>query len=232
MKISSIEFFSKPRNQSEIVISWETGETTNLIFNSAYPLMIKEVYENAIRELFNKKDSLQSYNELFGLFSFWFARNNLIMPLSVATFTNDDRKRIGERIKSIRESQNMEAKQLAIITGIDAANISRIEQGKYSVGLDSLSRIANALGYKLNLTKMNPTQLKFGSIYDSNTSIKEQCESKAAELSKNLEISIGEEINIPFWTEDFPELICVAKFQKNEFGDILYMFDYSLSTLI
>jgi transcriptional regulator with XRE-family HTH domain len=48
----------------------------------------------------------------------------------------------------------MEAKQLAIITNIDAANLSRIEQGKYSVGLDILSKISLALGAKVDLVEI------------------------------------------------------------------------------
>ena len=76
------------------------------------------------------------------------------MPISVGTFQNEDRARIGKRIREIREEQKMDAKQLALRTGIDAANISRIEQGKYSVGLDVLSKLANALGYKVDLVKI------------------------------------------------------------------------------
>ena len=45
----------------------------------------------------------------------------------------------------------MEARDLALLTGIDAANLSRIEQGKYSTGIDILSRIANVLNAYLDL---------------------------------------------------------------------------------
>ncbi|NDV14863.1 helix-turn-helix domain-containing protein [Muricauda sp. TY007] len=34
---------------------------------------------------------------------------------------------------------------------MDAANLSRIEQGRYSVGLDILSRISEVLGVKVDL---------------------------------------------------------------------------------
>ncbi|MBD5219680.1 MAG: helix-turn-helix transcriptional regulator [Bacteroidales bacterium] len=76
------------------------------------------------------------------------------MPLSVATFFNEERKRIGARIKEIREELNIEAKQLASITSIDPANISRIEQGKTSAGIDTIAKIANALGYQLDFVKI------------------------------------------------------------------------------
>ncbi len=65
----------------------------------------------------------------------------------------EERQRIGKKIRQLREIKGIEAKQLAILTGIDAANISRIEQGRYSVGLDVLSKISQALGMKVDLVE-------------------------------------------------------------------------------
>lgn len=62
-----------------------------------------------------------------------------------------ERERIGKRIRELREAKQMEARDLAILTGIDAANLSRIEQGKYSTGIDILSRIAIVLNAHLDL---------------------------------------------------------------------------------
>lgn len=62
-----------------------------------------------------------------------------------------ERKRMGARIKSLREEKGMEAKHLAKLAGIDPANWSRIEQGRYSVGLDILQKVAQALGKRLDL---------------------------------------------------------------------------------
>ncbi len=66
---------------------------------------------------------------------------------------SEERKRIGKRIKELREQMNVEAKDLAALTNIDPANLCRIEQGKYSVGFDILSKIATVLGAKVELTK-------------------------------------------------------------------------------
>ncbi len=63
------------------------------------------------------------------------------------------REYIGERIRQIRQEKHLEARDLALLVGIDAANLSRIENGKLSVGLDVLSKIANSLGYKVDLVK-------------------------------------------------------------------------------
>ncbi|MDU8886306.1 helix-turn-helix transcriptional regulator [Yeosuana sp. MJ-SS3] len=66
-------------------------------------------------------------------------------------FLNHERVRIGARIRELRKEKYIDAKKLAEAANIDAANLSRIEQGRYSVGLDILSKIALALGVKLEL---------------------------------------------------------------------------------
>lgn len=67
---------------------------------------------------------------------------------------SEERKRIGQKIKSLRENKGIEAKKLARLIKIDAANLSRIEQGRYSVGLDVLSKIANSLEAKVDLVPL------------------------------------------------------------------------------
>ena len=62
-----------------------------------------------------------------------------------------ERTRIGTKIRQIREEKGIDAKDLAMLVNIDAANLSRIEKGKYSVGLDILSKIASALGYHIDI---------------------------------------------------------------------------------
>lgn len=50
--------------------------------------------------------------------------------------------------------RGMEARDLARLAGVDAANLCRIENGKYSVGLDILSKIAAALGKKIDFVDL------------------------------------------------------------------------------
>lgn len=64
---------------------------------------------------------------------------------------SEERERIGAKIRQLREERGIEAKQLATMANIDAANICRIEQGKYSVGLDILTKISKVLGVKVDL---------------------------------------------------------------------------------
>lgn len=68
---------------------------------------------------------------------------------------SEERKRIGEKIKELRKKRNIDAKTLASRIGIDASNLSRIEQGHYSVGLDILSKIASALNAKVDIVEMD-----------------------------------------------------------------------------
>lgn len=64
-----------------------------------------------------------------------------------------ERARIGQRIKDLRKQKNKTAKMLASSVGIDAGNLSKIEQGRYSVGLDILTKIANELDMKIDFVE-------------------------------------------------------------------------------
>ena len=82
-----------------------------------------------------------------------FAIGGGIIGISTGT-RHKDRARIGERIRQIRMDRGMEARDLARLAGVDAANLCRIENGKYSVGLDILSKIAAALGKKIDFVDL------------------------------------------------------------------------------
>ena len=62
-----------------------------------------------------------------------------------------ERQRIGQRIKELRERKGITQVQLAEKTGYSQSNIWRIENGKYSVGLDILAVIAKALDARVEL---------------------------------------------------------------------------------
>ena len=62
----------------------------------------------------------------------------------------NDRERIGKRIAELRKEKNMTAEDLAAKTGLQRPNISRIESGRYSTGLDILSKIAEALDCRID----------------------------------------------------------------------------------
>lgn len=57
----------------------------------------------------------------------------------------DWRKRIGDQIRIRRESMGMTQSGLSELTGLDRANVSKIEGGRYNVSVDILGRIAEVL---------------------------------------------------------------------------------------
>lgn len=72
---------------------------------------------------------------------------------------------------------------------------------------------------------------RIGNVWNSLKDLNIMCNDKANEVIKYVELSEGEELEVVFWTEDIPELICIAKISKNEFGLPMYTLDYSQSTL-
>ena len=64
---------------------------------------------------------------------------------------NTNRIHIGRRIAQLRAKKNMTQGDLAKASGVTLANVSRMERGMYSPGLDVLSKIADALGAKLDI---------------------------------------------------------------------------------
>lgn len=65
----------------------------------------------------------------------------------------NERERIGKRIAELRKSKGLSQAKLSELTSIAPGNIARIETGKYSTGIDLLSRIANALGCKIDFVE-------------------------------------------------------------------------------
>lgn len=61
-----------------------------------------------------------------------------------------ERERIGARIKELRESKGLSVQELAIKVEMQRPNISRIEAGKYSTGIDILAKIATALDKRID----------------------------------------------------------------------------------
>lgn len=106
-----------------------------------------------IEAIFDKNFSEDKELMTNGIWRDFFARGVNFLGLSSGN-RQGERIRIGERIRQIREERNMEARELARLTGVDAANLSRIEKGKYSVGIDILSKIAAALGKKIELVDL------------------------------------------------------------------------------
>jgi transcriptional regulator with XRE-family HTH domain len=60
--------------------------------------------------------------------------------------SNEVHRRIGERIRTERKKQSLTLTQLAQRTGLSVGFLSQIELGKNSAAVETLYRIARALG--------------------------------------------------------------------------------------
>lgn len=72
--------------------------------------------------------------------------------------------------------------------------------------------------------------IKCGKTTDSIEVLKALCGKEAGRLCETLHVAQGEAVEVPFWTSDFPELICVGRFSKSD-ERVTYELDYSESTL-
>ena len=143
------------RNEVEVVAP--DGEVFTVLCKiGAYTSKETQDYElHWLEVLFDKNfsDDKEEMTNSIWRESMQFAIGGGILGMSTGT-RHKDRVRIGGRIRQIREDRGMEARDLARLAGIDAANLSRIEKGKYSVGLDILSKIAAALGKKIDFVDL------------------------------------------------------------------------------
>nr|DAL35663.1 MAG TPA_asm: helix-turn-helix domain protein [Caudoviricetes sp.] len=61
------------------------------------------------------------------------------------------RENIGQQIAMLRKKHGLTTRQLAELSGINFANISKIENGRYNVSVDVLERICSALGVRVKI---------------------------------------------------------------------------------
>ena len=60
-----------------------------------------------------------------------------------------ERERIGRRIAELRHAAGISQEKLAELSGVGSSHIARIEMGRYSVGIDTLAKIAQV--FKLQI---------------------------------------------------------------------------------
>lgn len=78
--------------------------------------------------------------------------NGLIEPVdNLAIEKQLVRKYVGDQLKAARESAGLTVRELAEKCGISYNHISRIEQGRYNVTIDTLGIIGKALGVEIRI---------------------------------------------------------------------------------
>lgn len=65
----------------------------------------------------------------------------------------NNREYIGKRIAEIRQAKGLSIRQLAEASGVNFANIYKIENGKYNVSIDILGKICEALGCRIDIVE-------------------------------------------------------------------------------
>ena len=73
--------------------------------------------------------------------------------------------------------------------------------------------------------------IRCGKTTDNIETLKELCEKEAEKLSETIRVTEHDTVPVPCWTEDAPELICVARFEIGNGGSIVYNLDFSETTL-
>ena len=148
VKVLSIEPYRKESTQ--IKVELPSGDVYIIGFIDLQPVKHSDIYKETIEKILEGYEA-SGDQDLKDYLSYKLACEKLQTPLYVTPDRNRERERIGKKIREIRTAINMEAKTLARLSQIDPANVTRIEQGKYSVGLDILCKIAMALDSKVDI---------------------------------------------------------------------------------
>lgn len=78
-----------------------------------------------------------------------------------------EQERIGWRIAELRKEKGMTLRDLSAKCGINISNLSRIERGAISAGVESIAAIAQALGCKVQLIADNIKRFKITIEFDN-----------------------------------------------------------------
>lgn len=144
-------------------VETDSGEVIILGFSDGVNFHLEERFDNyftkTMTTLFDKYYD-GNFDTVSGKINAGMYRAKLSPFLWAIDDRDKERERIGNRIKELRKEQGMDAKELAQKIGTDASNLSRIEQGRFSVGLDTLCKIANVLNMKIDFVPINKEGVK------------------------------------------------------------------------
>lgn len=84
--------------------------------------------------------------------------------VSFLTWDNDIRKYIGRQIAEMRNKAGLSQVELAEKSGVGSSHIARIEQGRYSVGIDILQKIAGVFGMRVGFVEPKLKMLEITSV--------------------------------------------------------------------
>lgn len=157
--MTNVMFYGEGRSDNpQMRIEFSNGTSLLFTFPADAFYLGTAVYQRMFDELKRKFGEDFSHVELDDIKAFFNHGVSYFggdLPIEVVTGDSLDRLRIGKSIKQLREAKGMDAKTLASRISIDPGNLCRIEQGKFSVGIDILNKIAAVLDSKLEIVPIN-----------------------------------------------------------------------------
>lgn len=130
---------------NKVTIETPQGDRFTVGLNRVVPISLQEHDAQVIAYLFDKYYKGDPAVIMGPIYREMLLNNCWATPYWCGPDRDNERERIGAQIRSLREERRMEAKDLAAYADIDASNLSRIEKGKFSPGLDVLCKIAAAM---------------------------------------------------------------------------------------
>ena len=153
--MTNVMFYGEGRSDNpQMRIEFSNGESLLFTFPADAFYLGTSVYRRMFTELkykYGEDFSHVPLDDILALFNRGVSQFGGDLPIEVVSGTSLDRVRIGKSIKQLREAKGMDAKTLASCINIDPGNLCRIEQGKFSVGIDILNKIANVLDSKIEI---------------------------------------------------------------------------------
>ena len=157
-------------NQEQVKVETADGRTYILGYGDSENFQIEHQsggrYSRCVAALFDQFYD-GSDHSIWGPIAAGMLTNRLSPFLWVALDKDKERERIGNRIKELRKERKLDAKELAQMAGIDAGNLSKIERGQFSVGIDILNKIAAALNMRVDFVPINKRIGYWLSLYDN-----------------------------------------------------------------
>ncbi len=143
-----------------LIVFFEDGTIAKILTKSVLPLNVKQAQWNLM--------TFDSYEITIST-----ERGNIEIPWSTIRVLSDEKynahlvamaevqaKKIGTRIRALRENRGIKSKELAERAGITPQSMSRIESGKHDLVLTTLQKILTVMGYELKDLAYDETDLE------------------------------------------------------------------------
>ena len=140
---------------NKVTVETPQGDRFTVGLNHAVPVQLQEQDAQVIAYLFDKYYQGDPSVIMGPIYRDMINNHCWSAPYWYGPDRNNERERIGAQIRSLREERRMEAKELAAYADIDASNLSRIEKGKFSPGLDILCKIAAAMNCSVEIVPLD-----------------------------------------------------------------------------